>query len=273
MKILCLHGKGTSGEIFRSQTCQSLHYHHHHPLTNPNTASFRSRLTDLNLTFDFLDGEYPCAPAPGVDLFYPPPYYSHIETETLESTQAAVARVRRHLATHGPYDALMMFSQGCAVGASLLLLLQHDGLPPPVRAGIFICGGPPLTVLEHVGYDVPESVWAADRTSRLKLSQQADSAAILAKGSARWMAGSNVVDEGEVRARLSGGPVRIEIPTVHVYGNKDPRYEAGVLLSGVCEEGCRRGYDHGGGHEIPRTGVVSDTIAEMVRWVLMEGSM
>lgn len=58
----------------------------------------------------------------------------------------------------------------------------------------------------------------------------------------------------------------IGIPTVHVYGARDPRYPASVTLSHFCDERMRRTFDHGGGHDIPRTGDVSHMMKELVEW-------
>ncbi|PKX98022.1 putative EF-hand calcium-binding domain protein [Aspergillus novofumigatus IBT 16806] len=182
MSVLCLHGKGTSGTIFKSQT-----------------ATFRSHLNDLHIDFDFIDGCYPSTAAAGIDLFYPAPYYSFWEER-------------------GPYDAVMMFSQGCALGTAMLLLDQAQD-PRSLRR-----------------------VGAVD---------------------GRCVRGG-AVDEEELRGEIRG-PFKVGIPTVHVYGSKDPRYAAGVQLSGICEPGKRRVFDHGGGHEIPRTDRVSRTIADLGR--------
>lgn len=59
--------------------------------------------------------------------------------------------------------------------------------------------------------------------------------------------------------------VRIKIPTVHIVGEKDPRWSAGVQLAYFCDD--RRFYDHRGGHDIPRTTPVSLKIAELVKEV------
>ena len=170
----------------------------------------------------------------------------------------------------------MMFSQGCALGTAMLLLhqAQDPTQPPPFKAAIFICGGPPLKLLESIGFEVSDAVKERDRAGREALATQAHSAAILARGSARWMGDASrggAVDEEELRGAIRG-PFTVGVPTVHVYGSKDPRYAAGVQLSGICEPGKRRVFDHGGGHEIPRTDRVSRTIAELVRWVLLEAS-
>ncbi|RDW74408.1 putative EF-hand calcium-binding domain protein [Aspergillus mulundensis] len=338
LKVLCLHGRGTSGVIFKSQT-----------------ASIRSRLTDLNLSFDFVDGPYPAAPAPGIDLFYTPPYYTFYPEsaqpttiETIRSTQKWLAGI---IAERGPYDLVMTFSQGASVVAETLLMHEYDyaqsqqdsldgeSNSPPFKAAIFICGGAPLTLMSHIGYTIPEITKARDLASRATLAQMASSEAILSKGSARWSANSHLPNldmnpglglghslfnlnpypsptsdmddnnintlqltfnkEDEIRREISGphaypspsptadtnqaltaglprrssdgngnGNVKITIPTVHIYGERDPRYIAGIQLSEVCEKSSRKVYNHGGGHEIPRFEAVSGAMADLVRWAV-----
>lgn len=64
--------------------------------------------------------------------------------------------------------------------------------------------------------------------------------------------------------------LKIKIPTVHIYGAKDPKYVASVQLVNFCEENRRRTFDHGGGHEVPRRTGVSERIAELVEWAAGE---
>ncbi|KAB8276863.1 serine hydrolase FSH [Aspergillus minisclerotigenes] len=241
MRILCLHGRGTSAQIFKSQT-----------------TSFRSRLNDLPITFDFIDAPYPTTPASGIDLFYDPPYYTFWPDDSPTSLQNARTWLLNHIAKNGPYDAVLGFSQGCSLAALTLLLHAHESplTPPPFKAAIFICGGAPLPLLEELGYTITPEMRSRDAESRKKLSIQADSAGI----------------RGEME-RCGIGKVKIGVPTVHVYGRKDPRFVAGVQLSGVCEGSVRQCFDHGGGHDIPRSSAVSERLAELVRWVLEEGGV
>ncbi|OQD77454.1 hypothetical protein PENDEC_c002G05049 [Penicillium decumbens] len=257
MRILCLHGKGTSAAIFRSQT-----------------SSFRAQLADENIEFDFVDGPHVSTPAAGVDLFYDPPYYSWYEGDGIEPIREANNWLNDYVAKNGPYDAAMMFSQGCVLGSSALLLHQEEtpDLPPPFKAAIFICGGASLSVLEEMGFHVPIEARERDIASRTALALQAGSSSVMTKGADRWTglgAQSGGLLEEELRNEIKC-PYHISIPTVHIYGSKDPRYAAGVHLSGVCDAEKRRVYDHGGGHEIPRTTAVSRSIAELVQWALQE---
>lgn len=268
MRILCLHGKGTSGSIFKSQTCQSTSIKFP---TLTTAASFRAHLSDLDLDFNFIDAPYPSSPAAGINLFYGPPYYSFTQDNNLDAIHASAKWLADFLAQSGPYDAVMGFSQGCHVAASYLLLhsakTPHE--PPPFKAAIFICGGAPLLLAQSLGFDISDEVWARDRVGREALTAQADSGAILAQGSARWagVEPDGTVSEETIRDEVQG-PYSIDIPTAHVYGSKDPRYTAGVQLSGLCNEKERGVFNHLGGHEIPRNSFVSKNIAELVREVL-----
>ncbi|KAJ6087599.1 hypothetical protein N7467_006513 [Penicillium canescens] len=260
MKVLCLHGKGTSGNIFRSQI-----------------SSFRSRLPDESIEFDFIDGPFQCTSAPGIDLFYSPPYYSFWERDDVDAIRVAYNWLTEYIAKNGPYDLALMFSQGCVLGSTALLIHQEETphLPPPFKAAIFVCGGASLIMLEELGFHVSAEARERDAASRTALASQAGSSAVLAQGSSRWT-GLKSLDSGlsedELRAEIRS-PFRINIPTAHIYGVKDPRYVAGVHLSGICDPEKRRTYDHGGGHEIPRTGAVSDKIAEMFQWAAAQGGV
>jgi len=100
---------------------------------------------------------------------------------------------------------------------------------------------------------------------------KASSSAILALGTKRWGHGfdpaspdlKNIfgINFEEVEKEKL-----IQIPTVHVFGKRDPRYPASVTLAHFCEGSVRRVFDHGGGHDIPRTGDVSFMMAELVEW-------
>ncbi|KAL4946080.1 serine hydrolase-domain-containing protein [Aspergillus oleicola] len=364
MKVLCLHGRGSSGAIFKSQT-----------------SSIRSRLTDLPLSFDFIDGPYPCSPAPGLDLFYNGPYYSFypdIETENKAEaqTQLPIAKTSIEVILKaqewlegvikegGPYDIVLGFSQGTAIAAAALLLFaaqvqskakpqslspksqfqdrEHvdgDGLgkeresispKSPFKSAIFICGGAPLPLLEHIGYTISPVTKARDIASRAALFSMTSSSSILSHGSNRWSGTSldfpsipnpyshsfsnpygtplptpfltqtqiqpqsqhldlnlglrldgtlsvspSLTSETDLRREMQGS-IKIPVPTVHICGERDPRYVAGIQLSEVCEKSSRKVYNHGSGHEIPRFEAVSGALADLVRWAVRaaeEGDM
>lgn len=253
-------------------------------LTEP-TASFRQHLArevDADeFEFDFVNGPKLSGPAAGIDLFYPGPYYCYWQTDyTLDDIAIARTWLKDHIAHHGPYDGVMMFSQGCLLVSSLLLHHEKECAsatdptspppPPPFKFAIFICGGVSLLELEnHLGFTVAPELWELDKASRSALQSRAASAAILAEGSKRWR--NDVLNmtnrSTEELAQMLKGPYKIRIPTVHVVGSRDPRYFSGMQLANLCHPNVRKVFDHGGGHEIPRTEYTSSTIARLIRWV------
>ncbi|KZF26351.1 hypothetical protein L228DRAFT_264758 [Xylona heveae TC161] len=347
MRFLCLHGKGTSAAIFRSQT-----------------ASFRLRL-DPSFEFDFRDAPFASTPAAGIDLFYPPPYYSFWEGTAVSSIRAAHQWLLDLIDRDGPYDGVMLFSQGCALISSFLLyhMAERPDDPIPFKTAIFICGGVGLPVVEALG--IPVSQEAKDWDERTRHELQAQAAAI-ELGQDRWTgkplaslggaspspspslsngratstptppppssgtrlspaatnngffslsngnSGSGtatpvlenttipkswhgvgmtrdgeappgatrnkIIDDMAAQAALdptnvfgfdcTAIPQRliIPIPTVHIYGSKDPRYPASLQLAQFCDPSVRRMYDHEGGHDVPRNKFVSESIAELVKW-------
>ncbi len=195
-----------------------------------------------------------------------------------------------YLVVHGPYDALMGFSQGCLLISSYLMHLARDvqaasasqaAPPPPIRGAIFVCGGLSFTSLDDLGVTVPprarsieyQSVQALHATTR-RFRELASRPEKIQRGVGLW-------DDTSRLVHVLGGPqpaaddvfgmdfatqfpqdLAIDVPTVHVYGSRDPRYPAALQLAHACRR--RTMYDHGGGHDIPRTTEVSVQIARLI---------
>ncbi|KAG0644949.1 hydrolase, partial [Hyphodiscus hymeniophilus] len=281
MRFLCLHGMGTSGAIFSSQT-----------------AAFRSKLND-RFIFDFVDAPHNSPPAWGVEAFFPPPNYTFWQSIDPGDIAEAHQWLREFITRTGEkYDAVLCFSQGCAVIASLILQHnnEHPEQPLPFKGIIFICGGMPLQILDTLGLPVSTAARDINIKSGLDLHKKAGAAAseiaemLQATASQRremrglWDDTANLV-HGEGASDPNQLPevdptnvygldftripecLKISIPTVHIYGVKDPRYCSGVQLAHFCTADNRMVYDHRGGHEIPRTTAVSEKIADAVLWL------
>ncbi|RAL67674.1 hypothetical protein DID88_008417 [Monilinia fructigena] len=257
MRFLCLHGKGTSAEIFSIQT-----------------ATFR-RLLPPSYTFDFVDGPYTSSPAAGVSLFFDPPYYAYYHSWDPSAIRESYSFLQEHIDKHGPYDGVMGFSQGCAFIAGFLLDHQvtRPHIPLPFSCVVFICGGIPLPIVEDLGIEIPEKSRALEIQSVKELSATAASVETAQPGDDYWNTKAektsilnveNVDLENPYNLQVPEG-WKIQIPTVHIYGKKDPRWLASLNLASFCG-GKRRVWDHGGGHDIPRLLEVSNKIAELVRW-------
>ncbi|KAK3380120.1 serine hydrolase FSH [Lasiosphaeria ovina] len=264
MRILGLHGHGTSAHIFKSQT-----------------AAFRAKL-DKSYTFDFVDAPFDCAPAPGVKVLFDSGHYTWWPKATINSIKGAHKWLIDYAEEHGPYDAVICFSQGCSLVGSFLL--YHYRETPneelPFKAAMFVCGGVPLPVLEDLGLPVSQRAHDInDETVRL-LKQKAGALTELAAnldrirpGVGLWDDTAGLLHDPRVMPHESDvfgldftampADAHIKIPTVHVYGAKDPRWPASVQLAHFCDD--RKMYDHGGGHDIPRSTEVSRQMAALLQ--------
>lgn len=196
----------------------------------------------------------------------------------------------------------MGFSQGCSLVATMALYCAFDGRYGdgryghgngdgdghgfPFRAAVFICGGVPLYALRDMGLDVSDRAEEINKeTGALlngtagKLSTFAADTTLIKRGVGLWDGnGAALVHDPDPGMRPRREDVfgldftvfpewaTIQIPTVHVYGCKDPRWPAGIQLAEFCPD--RVEFDHGGGHDIPRLSGVSERIAELVKRVV-----
>lgn len=229
---------------------------------------------------------FPSAPAPDIAHFYAPPYFTFWEGNSTASIRASHDWLIRKLARDGPYDGVLLFSQGCGLIASFLLYHQaaNPGTPAPFKVAVFICGGLALHVLEDLGVEVGQEAHDWDHQTRIQLQKKNNALTVLSLGKDRWgsaMEGDLTFDSSMqvdlqnvfgLNISLLPANLRIRIPNVHIYGSRDPRFPASLQLAHLCDGEVRKVYDHGGGHDIPRSKEVSETIAGLVRWsVCMAG--
>jgi pimeloyl-ACP methyl ester carboxylesterase len=229
-----------------------------------------------------VDGLFPSEPAADVAHVYPPPYYSFWKGNSVASIRESHRWLHQKLNEDGPYDGVMLFSQGCGLISSYLLYHQAmNGMgttsPPSFKVAIFICGGVALSVLQDLGVEVGREAHDWDRRTSLQLQKKNTASEVLGWGPDRWthraedcifdpdqpvdlrnVFGLNVLD---IPAHL-----RIRIPTVHIYGSRDPRYPASLQLAHLCDGAIRRSFDHGGGHDVPRSKDASEAIARLLIW-------
>lgn len=256
--------------------------------TSPNTAAIlRNRLPKDDFTFDFVDGPFPCQPAPGIDVIFNSGNFTWWPEPTIKGIRDAHRWLTDYIAEHGPYDILIGFSQGCALMGSFLLYhaMENPDQPLPFKAAMFICGGMPLYVLEDLGLPVSKRARQTHELTVKLLTKKAGALKQFAAntnqiqpgvglwdGTSDLLHNPNVVPKEEDVFGLDFTAIpdraRIRIPTVHVYGAKDPRWPASMQLAHFCAK--RKMYDHGGGHDIPRTTEVASRLAELVMEIKKE---
>lgn len=146
---------------------------------------------------------------------------------------------------------------------------------------MFICGGCPLNVLDDLGIEVSKKAWEVDEATRLGLQEKvAALQTSMETGVDRWATPATTIPVATFDPKKAVDwkdvfgldttkvpeDMRIGIPTVHVYGGRDPRFPASLQLAGICEAGVRKVYDHRGGHDVPRGKEVSEELAKLVEW-------
>lgn len=186
----------------------------------------------------------------------------------------------------------MGFSQGCQLISSYLMQRTRDlGTSPPpertlllpFRGAIFVCGGLSFVALAALSVDVPDKALAIEKGSIEALRAKTKLFRELVSQPSQIQRGVGLWDDTSMLVHDPGAPLPLDndvfgmdyslfgsfpkdlyinIPTVHVYGSRDPRYPAALQLAYTCPK--RSMYDHGGGHDIPRTTEVSECIAEMI---------
>jgi pimeloyl-ACP methyl ester carboxylesterase len=174
----------------------------------------------------------------------------------------------------------MMFSQGCALVSSYMMYRQwyEPDDPPPFKFAMFICGGMPISVLKDLGVPVSKAVEELDERTKQQLMEKTtgeitrDRWQVTEYASIVRRAQFDSDDCFGLNLNTIPQELKIRIPTVHVYGSKDPRIPASVQLAGLCDPYIRKVYDHGGGHEIPRSKEVSETLAQLLLWCVEKGA-
>jgi len=243
-------------------------------------VALRNKL-DKSYTFDFVDAPFHCAPAPGIKVLFESGTYTWWTKPTINAIRGAHQFLADYIDEHGPYDAVMGFSQGCSLIGSFLLYHYRETPqePLPFKAAVFVCGGLPLPVLDDLGLPLSQRVYDInDQTVKMlkkragALTELAANPDLIKLGTGLWDDLNGLVHDPKVMPDESDvfgldftiipRDIRIKIPTVHVYGAKDPRWPASLQLAHFCEN--RKMYDHGGGHDIPRSTDVSQQIAGLL---------
>ncbi|KAJ5372915.1 Serine hydrolase FSH [Penicillium concentricum] len=139
MRFLCLHGGGTNGEIFEIQT-----------------GGLRQALEKSGHRFKFMNGKMDAKVEEELEGIVDGPFYNHYNRGSSpgSSIHEAFDHTKNFIAKEGPFDAVIGFSQGAALAASLLIhqSKNYPAEPSLFRAAVFICGAAPWdsTGLQHI---------------------------------------------------------------------------------------------------------------------------
>ncbi|KAK3046349.1 hypothetical protein LTR09_012165 [Extremus antarcticus] len=299
MRILCLHGYGTSGDIMKLQLDAFI------------------RQADASYEFVFLGGEFECPKAKGIGNLYDGPTFCFMESVRPHDVRNALDYLEHFVVEEGPFDGLIGFSQGASL--ALTYLLQHatdtssggdsdaHNNAFALKWAVFLSAIPAFSADASFNADLYRNLTDHDRAlledfpyNNADIDFEAFSGqprrAIAFQSFATMFDGclsAEVVDQdydhgfdplkhnycGADRSvprimhpELLPADVRIRIPTVHVTGVKDERdlIASSRLMERVCEPKLVQSLTHSGGHDVPRTMKDSRALVKAVDYAIRQ---
>ncbi|KAF9884472.1 hypothetical protein FE257_001733 [Aspergillus nanangensis] len=129
MRFLCLHGAGTSAEIFEIQS-----------------GGITQALEDEGHEFVYVDGRQESEPEPELKGAGIPPFFTHYPRDRApgEDLIRAFEHITNIIETQGPFDGVMGFSQGAGVSSALIAHRAKTNQKPLFKLAVFICGAAPF---------------------------------------------------------------------------------------------------------------------------------
>ncbi|RHZ49542.1 uncharacterized protein CDV56_105011 [Aspergillus thermomutatus] len=128
MRFLCLHGAGTSAEIFEIQS-----------------GGITQELENKGHKFLFVNGRVNSKPEAEIEGVLDGPFYSHYPRDVYpgEDLARAFEYTLDIIEKQGPFDGVMGFSQGAALACALLANHAKTSPKPLFKVAVFICGATP----------------------------------------------------------------------------------------------------------------------------------
>jgi hypothetical protein len=216
------------------------------------------------VSFDFADAPLQCA-VPSSDG---PVGYKFFDASSIADISKAHEWLTTKLEADGPYDGVIGFSQGATLVSSYLLYDQWYGCEddPPFRFAAFISGSISLAVLKVLGTPIPK---AADRVvEETEARRQGNLGPSPLHVSLARQAMFNSDDCFGLNLNKMPPELKIRIPTVHVWGTKDPSFPTSTHLAGLCDPYIRKIHIHGSGHEVPQGIEDTQALGQLVLWCM-----
>ncbi|KAI8948810.1 DUF341 domain-containing protein [Xylaria longipes] len=275
MKILCLHGVGSSGAILEKQ------------------LSNLQRELDPSFDLVFVDGPFESERGPGVSEYESGPYFSHTQGYSPADISQAVQYLEDVLEDQGPFDGIFGFSQGSALTLSYFYQQQTAGNPVAVKFACLFSSAMPLSPdaslgetiiskLRAVEYDITDRSEnnGKDLTSEeqefVQILQRTVLAATIHHPEFPWP-DLDVYAHGELDTipRLMYPAVlvqKIQVPTVHSWGRSDLEYliRMAELSRSLCEESMSRTVLHSGVHDLPKKQTEIKAVIRMIDWAIAQ---
>ncbi|KAF5534668.1 DUF341 domain-containing protein [Fusarium mexicanum] len=275
MRILCLHGFGSSGALFEKQ------------------VSNLKRELDPSFELVFVDGPFESERGPGISEYQPGPYYSNTQGYCPYHIARAINVLEETLEDQGPFDGIFGFSQGSALTLSYLYQQQTAGKPAAVKFACLFSSAMPCspdaslgsTIISHLRameYDItdPSNNSGKGLTSKeqqfVEILQETVVDAATRDSTFPWT-DLDIYRHGELHdiPRVLYSSVmaqKILLPTVHVWGRNDVAYmiKMAELCRGICDDSNSRTVLHSGLHEVPKKQTDIKAVVRNIDWALTQ---
>ncbi|CAG7937157.1 unnamed protein product [Penicillium salamii] len=293
MRVLCLHGHGTSSDIFETQLSairnlldESVEYVYiDGPVESDRVRGKLAHILYKNFLLTMVRA--------GMSEMVPGPFFgwfSGFSPAQIKETHTLVAEA---LEEDGPFDAIFGFSQGATLALCYLLehQIRHPDQPPPVHfAVLFSCAGPAFSSDTNLARDIIHSLAPEDferlRVAEVESHTEAKDAFLATMRTALQLGGDNgfvvPADEIDQWERVSTSTreqlmtrvfhpsltaTRVKIPTIHVLGDSDTAdvLEQAELCRGLCDPRSVERVAHSAAHDVPRKPDEARQVAEAIR--------
>ncbi|PGH17659.1 hypothetical protein AJ79_01021 [Helicocarpus griseus UAMH5409] len=273
MKILCLHGVGSSGSICESQFSPLL------------------RRIDPSFELIFVDGPVECERGPGMGLHLEGPFFSHTAGYSPGAMIEALEHLDATINDLGPFDGVFGFSQGGALALSYMHQQQVSGNQAPFKFAL--CFSSVIPCSSDAGYcqsiiqrlcTVPwhnirvpsedsldltrEERQFRDLLLQTVIPARKNNALLPAYDMSVYMNGDGSEAPRVMHPQLLREKIRT--PTVHIWGKRDFDFMRNMsdAASGLCEEHLTKKLEHSGGHQPPQKDPEIKAVLRALEWAI-----
>ncbi|KAK4663867.1 uncharacterized protein QC763_502100 [Podospora pseudopauciseta] len=264
MRVLCLHGVGSSGKMLETQLRPFL------------------KAVDPSFDFVFVDGPFPCERGPGMAAF-DGPFFSHTAGYSPEQMIEAHEHLDRTIDDLGPFDGILGFSQGGALALSYLHRKQTQNELRPFKFALIMSSVIPCSADVGVCEEVIQSL--CDQTDPSAVDQdQRVFVELLDRTVGEARKNNALLPDIDPSIYEAGGEPslaprimhpsfvkqKIWIPTVHVAGKKDYSFMRAMsdVAYAVCEPKLAKKMVHSGGHQPPQKPSEVKEVIRALDWAI-----
>ncbi|KAM3083974.1 hypothetical protein ACMFMG_001919 [Clarireedia jacksonii] len=196
------------------------------------TAALRYELGDHH-TYEFVEGTLPCSSDQAIAALFTSTEdsFAYFDVTNIPTCKKALLDLDAYIRTEGPFDGGIAFSQGAALLSTYITWKFMSDPTAQHLSPVFKCA-----IFISAGLPVdPIALLERDELKSLRFAEH-----------------------GEV----------IPIPTAHIWGTGDTVWrEQSEEVKTLCKKDAAVAFVHSGGHEVPSSGALKDSVPGMVQAV------